>query len=71
VAPEFAATGDNAHLLAGEHEIHFFVRALDFAAPLAIGGLWLWMFFTQLAQRPLFALRDPYLRQALESGGGH
>ena len=39
--------------------------------PLAIGGLWLWMFFTQLAQRPLLAFRDPYLREALESTGGH
>ena len=34
----------------GEHVSHFFVHWLDLAAPLAIGGLWLWMFFTQLAQ---------------------
>jgi hypothetical protein len=71
IAPEFVPTGENAHLLAGEHAPHLFVHWLDLAAPIAIGGLWLWMFFTQLAQRPLFALRDPYLRQALESGGGH
>ena len=45
---------------------------LDLAAPLAIGGLWLWMFFTQLAQRPLLAVGDPYLREALaERRGGH
>ena len=44
---------------------------LDLAAPLAIGGLWLWMFFTQLAQRPLLAVGDPYLREALETAGGH
>jgi hypothetical protein len=43
----------------------------DLAAPLAIGGLWVWMFFTQLKQRPLFAAGDPYLRESLESGGGH
>ena len=49
----------------------FFVHWLDLAAPLAIGGLWLWMFFTQLAQRPLLAFADPYLREALESTGGH
>ena len=49
----------------------FFVHWLDLAAPLAIGGLWLWMFFTQLAQRPLLAFGDPYLREALESTGGH
>ena len=44
---------------------------LDLAAPLAIGGLWVWMFTTQLAQRPLLAFRDPYLREALQSSGGH
>ena len=71
IAPEFAATGENLHLATEAHESHLFVHWLDLAAPLAIGGLWLWMFFTQLAQRPLFAMRDPYLREALESGGGH
>ena len=50
---------------------HFFFHPLDLAAPLAIGGLWLWMFYTQLAQRPLFAVGDPYLRESLESTGGH
>jgi hypothetical protein len=71
IAPEFASSGENLHMLAGEHEGGLFVHWLDLAAPLAIGGVWLWMFFTQLAQRPLFAMRDPYLREALESGGGH
>jgi hypothetical protein len=72
VSPEFdAATGANLHALAGEHESVVFVHWLDLAAPLAIGGLWLWMFFTQLAQQPLLAFRDPYLREALETTGGH
>jgi hypothetical protein len=71
IAPEFAASGENLHMAAEAHESHLFVHWLDVAAPLAVGGLWLWMFFTQLAQRPLFAMRDPYLREALESGGGH
>jgi hypothetical protein len=71
VSPEFAPTGENLHLLEGEHESVFFVHWLDLMAPLAIGGLWLWMFLTQLAQRPLLALGDPYLREALESTGGH
>ena len=52
VSPEFASTGENLHLLEGEHESGLFVHWLDLAAPLAIGGLWLWMFLTQLAQRP-------------------
>jgi hypothetical protein len=71
VSPEFAATGENLHMMTGEHESHFFVHWLDLAAPVAIGGLWLWMFFTQLRQRPMLAVGDPYLREALESGGGH
>ena len=71
VTPEFDASGVNLHMLPGEHEGVFFVHWLDLAAPLAIGGLWLWMFFTQLARRPLLAFGDPYLREALESTGGH
>ena len=71
VSPEFAPSGANLHLVEGEHEAGFYVHWLDLAAPLAIGGLWLWMFFTQLAQRPLLPLADPYLRQALETTGGH
>ena len=71
VTPEFASDGKNLHTLSGEHASHFFLYFTDLAAPLAIGGLWVWMFFTQLKQRPLFAAGDPYLREALESGAGH
>jgi hypothetical protein len=71
VTPEFASDGRNLHTLSGEHASHFFMYFTDLAAPLAIGGLWVWMFFTQLKQRPLFAAGDPYLRESLESGGGH
>ena len=71
VSPEFAPSGANLHLVEGEDAAGFYVHWLDLAAPLAIGGLWLWMFFTQLAQRPLLPLADPYLREALETTGGH
>lgn len=71
VSPEFAATGQNLHLLEGGHESRFFVHWLDLAAPIGIGGVWLWMFFTQLGRRPMLAFGDPYLREALETGGGH
>jgi hypothetical protein len=71
VTPEFASSGENLHLLAGAHESHFFIHWLDLAAPLAVGGLWLWMFFTELAKRPLLAAGDPYLRESLATGGGH
>jgi hypothetical protein len=71
ISPEFASSGENLHMLAGEHESHLFVHWLDLGAPLAIGGIWLWAFFTQLGRRPLLAMGDPYLREALQSGGGH
>jgi hypothetical protein len=71
VSPEFAASGESLHLLEGDPASRIFVHWLDLAAPLAIGGLWLWMFFTQLRARPLLAVGDPYLRESLESGGGH
>ena len=71
VSPEFDVSGANLHTLAGEHESRLFVHWLDLATPLAIGGLWLWMFFTQLARRPLLAVGDPYLREAFQSTGGH
>jgi hypothetical protein len=49
----------------------FFVHWLDLAAPLAIGGLWFWMFLTELRKRPMLAVGDPYLRESLAGGGGH
>jgi len=71
VSPEFASTGQNLHFVGEEAESHFFLHWLDLAAPLAIGGLWLWMFFTQLAKRPLLPIGDPYLYESLQQGGGH
>jgi hypothetical protein len=46
---------------------------LYFVAPIGLGGIWLWYFATQLKQRPLLPLNDPYLEDALEHGkhGGH
>ena len=72
VSPEFMANGVNVHTLIGEHATTLFFHWTDLAAPLAIGGLWMWMFYIQLAQRPLFPVGDPYLRESLASGaGGH
>jgi hypothetical protein len=33
----------------------------DFVTPVAVGGLWLALFFWQLNSRPLVPLRDPRL----------
>ena len=71
VSPEFLTAGLNAHLAETEVESSLFFHWMDLAAPLAIGGLWVWMFCTQLAQRPLFAIGDPDLRESLETTGAH
>jgi len=71
VTPEFSTAGANRWFVAGEHGSVFFVSWLDIVTPIAIGGLWFWMFFTQLRQRPLLPIGDPYLAAALESSGGH
>jgi len=72
VSPEFLRSGENVHFVHGDEVMsRLFVSWTDLAAPLAIGGLWLWMFFTELGKRPLFATGDPYLIESLQSGGGH
>jgi len=71
VTPEFTAAGANRWMVPGEHPSVLFVNWLDIVTPVAIGGVWFWMFFTQLRQRPLLPIGDPYLPAALESSGGH
>lgn len=71
VTPEFTAAGANRWMMPGEHQSVLFVNWLDIVTPVAIGGIWFWMFFTQLRQRPLLPIGDPYLPAALESSGGH
>jgi hypothetical protein len=61
----------NLFMAGGEHGGSIYLHWLDLAAPLGIGGIWVWMFFTELAKRPLLAAGDPYLRESLQSGGGH
>ena len=48
----------------GQHGVH--VSWMDFAAPVAIGGLWMAGFVWQLKQRPLLPLHDPLLAEVLE-----
>ena len=72
VSPEFVSSGSNVHLVEGQEAVsHFFVHWLDLAAPVAIGGLWFWMFLTELKKRPMLAIGDPYLRESLATAGGH
>jgi hypothetical protein len=44
---------------------------MDFVAPIAVGGLWLWYFFGELQKRPLVSVNDPFLENAVEHGKGH
>jgi hypothetical protein len=43
---------------------HLTIYWMDFIAPVAIGGLWLTLFFRQLNFRPLVPLKDPRLQGA-------
>jgi len=49
----------------------FVISWLDFVAPVAVGGIWLWYFFGQLMNRPLVPVMDPFLERAIEHGHGH
>jgi hypothetical protein len=55
-------------VMPGYRTEHFGVSWLDFATPLALGGIWLWFFSMQLNKRPLMPIRDPHLEEALEHG---
>jgi hypothetical protein len=37
----------------------------------AVGGIWLWAFFGELAKRPLVPIKDPFMENAIEHGKGH
>jgi hypothetical protein len=45
----------------GRFEIHW----VDLAAPVAMGGLWLWLYAGRLASRPLLPVHDPHLPEAI------
>jgi len=41
---------------------------VDFAAVLAIGGPWLFLYFRNLAGRPVVPAKDPYFKEAVAHG---
>jgi hypothetical protein len=49
----------------------FVISWLDFVAPIAVGGIWLWWFFGELMKRPLVPAKDPFFEKAIEHGKGH
>ena len=44
---------------------------LDLATMVAVGGVWLGIFCTELKRRPLLPVNDPYLQEALAHGSDH
>lgn len=49
----------------------YHVSWMDFAAPIAVGGIWLWAFFGQIQKRPIVPFNDPFFKDAIEHGRGH
>jgi hypothetical protein len=49
----------------------YIISWLDLLGPIAVGGVWLWWYFTELASRPLVPFNDPYYENAVEHGKGH
>jgi hypothetical protein len=59
VAPDLHASGHGA----GGFALHW----LDVAAPVGLGGLWLWAFARQLRNRPVVPVGEPEIRELLET----
>ncbi|MBA3335684.1 MAG: hypothetical protein H0T08_08760 [Acidobacteria bacterium] len=53
------------------HEVPFHLSWMDFVAPIAVGGIWLWWFFGELMKYPLVPINDPYLENAIAHGKEH
>lgn len=49
----------------------FYISWMDIAAPIAIGGIWLWLFFGELTKFAIVPVKDPYLENAINHGKGH
>ena len=55
----------------GAEQGAFIISWMDFVAPAAIGGIWLWYFFGQLKSRALVPVMDPFYERAVQHGKGH
>lgn len=70
IAPE--ATRDHSGV--NPHHGHFlqgFEILPYIGLPLAIGGVWLWLFIRYLRSRPLLPTGDPFFERAVTHGHGH
>ena len=55
----------------GGKEMEFHISWMDFVAPVAVGGIWLWWFFGELMKRPLIPINDPMLENAIKHAKEH
>jgi hypothetical protein len=53
------------------HKAGFSVHLLDIAAPVGIGGIWIWYFLHNLKAQSVLPERDPRMEGALEPAAGH
>jgi len=67
----FYTIGPSHRVTAGMEQGAFYISWLDFVAPIAVGGIWLWWYFGELIKRPLVPAKDPYFEEAIEHGRGH
>ena len=51
-----------------DKELAFHISWMDFAAPVAVGGIWLWWFFGEITKRPLVPINDPFLENPSPTG---
>ena len=67
----FYLIGPSPTIESHAHEVPFHLSWMDFVAPVAVGGIWLWWFFGELMKRPLVPINDPYLENAIAHGKEH
>jgi hypothetical protein len=53
------------------HNGRFGLSWMDLMLVAGIGGVWLWVFATELNRRPLLPIRDPEIQSVFASGHGH
>lgn len=60
-----------SHGVGNQMNVAFHFNWMDIAAPIGIGGIWVWYFITQLKKLPLLPINEPGLEGAIGEGGGH
>jgi hypothetical protein len=66
----FWFTAPNFYGQSGQAKFNGTDVAMYILAPIALGGIWLWAFFTQLSKRSLMPVNDPHFVEMLEAKHG-